>query len=87
VIVNAGDLIDSANSEEQWGQWYDAGGFIDGQINNISVTGNHEYSGVSLSSFWAPQFPYPDNGRHGATSPRSTRPRTTSTTRACGSSG
>jgi Calcineurin-like phosphoesterase len=26
------------------------------------VTGNHEYSGVSLSSFWAPQFPYPDNG-------------------------
>ncbi|MEV4617872.1 metallophosphoesterase family protein [Asanoa sp. NPDC049573] len=62
VIVNAGDLIDSANSEEQWGQWYKAGGFIDGQINNISVTGNHEYSGVSLSSFWAPQFPYPDNG-------------------------
>ncbi|MGN9911032.1 fibronectin type III domain-containing protein [Phytohabitans sp. LJ34] len=61
-IVNAGDLIDSANSEEQWGQWYKAGSFIDGQINNISITGNHEYSGSSLSSFWAPQFPYPKNG-------------------------
>ncbi|MFD0742341.1 metallophosphoesterase [Phytohabitans flavus] len=61
-IVNAGDLIDSANSEEQWGQWFQAGSFIDGQINNISVTGNHEYSGSSLSSFWAPQFPYPANG-------------------------
>ncbi|MFE1956611.1 fibronectin type III domain-containing protein [Streptomyces sp. NPDC059479] len=61
VIVNAGDLIDSANSEEQWGQWYKAGGFIDSQINNISVPGNHEYSN-GLSSFWRPQFPYPDNG-------------------------
>lgn len=61
VIVNAGDLIDHANSEEQWGQWYKASGFIDGQINNISVPGNHEYSG-GLSQFWRPQFPYPDNG-------------------------
>ncbi len=60
-IVNAGDLIDNANSEEQWGQWYKAGSFIDGQINNISVPGNHEYSG-GLSQFWRPQFPYPDNG-------------------------
>ncbi|MEV0614412.1 metallophosphoesterase family protein [Nonomuraea sp. NPDC050404] len=60
-IVNAGDLIDSANSEEQWGQWFKAGGFIDGQVNNISVPGNHEYSG-GLSAFWRPQFPYPDNG-------------------------
>ncbi|MCX4471765.1 metallophosphoesterase family protein [Micromonospora sp. NBC_01655] len=61
MIVNAGDLIDSANSEEQWGQWFKAGGFIDSQVNNISVPGNHEYSG-GLSSFWRPQFPYPDNG-------------------------
>ncbi|WP_434743466.1 fibronectin type III domain-containing protein [Micromonospora sp. SH-82] len=61
VIVNAGDLIDHANSEEQWGQWYKASGFIDGQVNNISVPGNHEYSG-GLSTFWRPQFPYPDNG-------------------------
>ncbi|WP_214110291.1 purple acid phosphatase family protein [Acrocarpospora catenulata] len=60
-IVNAGDLIDSANSEEQWGQWFKAGGFIDGQVNNISIPGNHEYSG-GLSNFWRPQFPYPDNG-------------------------
>ncbi|MGW4792854.1 fibronectin type III domain-containing protein [Nonomuraea sp. NPDC004297] len=60
-IVNAGDLIDSANSEEQWGQWFRAGGFIDGQVNNISIPGNHEYSG-GLSAFWRPQFPYPDNG-------------------------
>ncbi|MEN3608541.1 metallophosphoesterase family protein [Plantactinospora sp. ZYX-F-223] len=65
LIVNAGDLIDSANSEEQWGQWYQAGGFIDGQINNISIPGNHEYSGGTLSQFWTPQFPYPDNGPAG----------------------
>ncbi|MFC9111110.1 fibronectin type III domain-containing protein [Streptomyces harbinensis] len=62
LIVNAGDLINSPNSEEEWGQWYQAGGFIDGQVNNFSVTGNHEYSSGRLSSFWRPQFPYPDNG-------------------------
>ncbi len=39
LIVNAGDLIDSANSEEQWGQWFKAGGFIDSQVNNLSITG------------------------------------------------
>src|SRR5690606_2186851 len=38
-IVNAGDLINSANSEQEWGQWYQAGGFIGSQINNISVPG------------------------------------------------
>ncbi|WP_228447079.1 purple acid phosphatase family protein [Streptomyces paludis] len=61
VVVNAGDLIDTANSEEQWGQWYQAGSFIDAQVNSISVPGNHEYSN-GLSNFWRPQFPYPDNG-------------------------
>lgn len=61
VVVNAGDLINSANSEEEWGQWYAADGFINAQVNNISVPGNHEYSG-GLSAFWRPQFPYPDNG-------------------------
>lgn len=61
VIVNAGDLINSANSEEEWGQWHKADGFINSQINNISIPGNHEYSS-GLSTFWRPQFPYPDNG-------------------------
>ncbi|MFY1637892.1 fibronectin type III domain-containing protein [Solwaraspora sp. WMMB335] len=61
IVVNAGDLIDNANSEEQWGQWYQADGFINQQIANISIPGNHEYSG-GLSTFWRPQFPYPDNG-------------------------
>lgn len=61
LVVNAGDLVDNANSEEQWGQWHQADGFINSQVNNISVPGNHEYSG-GLSTFWRPQFPYPDNG-------------------------
>ncbi|TDC73424.1 metallophosphoesterase family protein [Streptomyces hainanensis] len=62
LVVNAGDLVDSPNSEEEWGQWHQADGFIDAQINNFSVPGNHEYSSGRLSSFWRPQFPYPDNG-------------------------
>ncbi|WP_084469953.1 metallophosphoesterase [Jiangella gansuensis] len=62
VIVNAGDLIDHANSEEQWGQWHAADGFINSQVVNISTPGNHEYSGGQLSTFWRPQFPNPKNG-------------------------
>lgn len=61
LVVNAGDLIDHANSEEQWGQWHKADGFINQQVASISIPGNHEYSG-GLSTFWRPQFPYPDNG-------------------------
>ncbi|WJK38480.1 metallophosphoesterase family protein [Solwaraspora sp. WMMA2056] len=61
LVVNAGDLIDNANSEEQWGQWHKADGFINQQVASISIPGNHEYSG-GLSTFWRPQFPYPDNG-------------------------
>lgn len=61
IVVNAGDLIDNANSEEQWGQWHRADGFINQQVASISIPGNHEYSG-GLSTFWRPQFPYPDNG-------------------------
>lgn len=62
VIVNAGDLVNTANSELEWGQWHAADGFINSQINNISITGNHEYSGGRLSTFWQPTFPYPANG-------------------------
>ncbi|WP_258534335.1 metallophosphoesterase family protein [Streptomyces sp. PT12] len=62
MIVNAGDLVNSPNSEEEWGQWHQADGFVDAQVNNISVPGNHEYSSGQLSQFWRPQFPYPDNG-------------------------
>ncbi|MDT0317904.1 metallophosphoesterase family protein [Streptomyces millisiae] len=62
LIINAGDLVNSPNSEEEWGQWHQADGFIDGQVNNVSVPGNHEYGSGRLSSFWRPQFPYPDNG-------------------------
>ncbi|GAB2887749.1 purple acid phosphatase family protein [Streptomyces mayteni] len=62
MVVNAGDLVNSPNSEEEWGQWHQADGFIDAQVNNFSVPGNHEYSSGRLSAFWRPQFPYPDNG-------------------------
>lgn len=61
-FVHAGDLVNLAESEEEWGQWFQAAGWTDAQINNIATPGNHEYAGGSLSEFWRPQFPFPDNG-------------------------
>ncbi|MES0832665.1 metallophosphoesterase family protein [Nocardiopsis tropica] len=68
LAVHAGDLVDSANSDSQWGEWFDAfGAQATGGINHIAAPGNHEYSGANLSGHWAPQFPGaangPDSGR------------------------
>ncbi|MEU3019578.1 metallophosphoesterase family protein [Nocardiopsis sp. NPDC007018] len=63
LAVHAGDLIDHANSDSQWGQWYDAfGSQTTGGINHLAAPGNHEYSGSDLSDHWALQFPGAGNG-------------------------
>lgn len=63
LAVHAGDLIDHANSDSQWGEWYDAFGTrTTGGINHVTAPGNHEYSGSDLSDHWTPQFPGAGNG-------------------------
>ncbi len=63
LAVHAGDLIDHANNDSQWGQWYDAfGSQVTGGINHVATPGNHEYSGTSISDHWSPQFPGAGNG-------------------------
>ena len=88
-MLHAGDLITNAHSDALWGEWFGAGGWLNGMIPSIATPGNHEYAplpgqvdaGRRLSDHWRPCFSFPTNG------PRAWRtPPTGSTTRACGSS-
>ena len=70
LAVHAGDLINSADSDSKWGEWYDAFGTeATGGINHVAAPGNHEYSGTRLSGHWALQFPGAGNGPEGADLP------------------
>lgn len=60
--VHAGDLVNTAGNDGEWGEWFTA---MDGQSqtsNVIATPGNHEYSGDALLKSWGSQFEYPANG-------------------------
>jgi 3',5'-cyclic AMP phosphodiesterase CpdA len=65
LMVHAGDLIDSSTSDSQWGEWFNAGRWINGMVPSFGTTGNHEYSGSTLSPQWNRAFAWPDNGPQG----------------------
>lgn len=73
-IIHAGDLINTAHREQDWHEWFTAGGFIHSMLPTIAVPGNHEYNylseakrdeGRQLSAQWKPQFTLPENGPEG----------------------
>jgi 3',5'-cyclic AMP phosphodiesterase CpdA len=74
-ILHAGDLVNNAHSEQQWHEWFAAGGFIHSMVPSIATPGNHEYQPRtaeeagenirSLSVQWRPQFNLPLNGVSG----------------------
>jgi len=45
-LVHAGDLVDRAHRNVEWGQWSAAGGWVQSMRPNIAVPGNHEYDAV-----------------------------------------
>ncbi len=71
-IVHAGDLINRAHREQEWEEWFYAGGFIHSMLPSFSTPGNHEYRALtqaeadakerSLSIQWRPHFTLPLNG-------------------------
>ncbi len=70
-MLHAGDLIDQANNDHQWGEWFYAGGWMYGMIPNVATPGNHEYyrdeeRKSRLSKHWEPTFTFPNNGPEGA---------------------
>lgn len=68
-LLHAGDLINNAESDEQWGEWFAAAGWINGHIPTVATPGNHEYRRVdgkpTLSSHWRASFRLPENGPDG----------------------
>jgi len=66
----AGDLINRANRDEEWEDWFAAGGFIHSMIPGLPSPGNHDHFDLpngerTESVFWRPQFNLPLNGPNG----------------------
>ena len=69
-MIHAGDLINNAESDVEWQEWFEAGAWMNGMIPSIAVPGNHEMAKVNettrrLSHHWRPQFAQPENGPAG----------------------
>jgi hypothetical protein len=74
-MLHAGDLINLAESDAEWGEWFAAGGWINAMIPVIATPGNHEYASAKnadgttsrrwLSRHWTAQFTFPANGPDG----------------------
>ncbi|MFU8785311.1 fibronectin type III domain-containing protein [Aliidiomarina sp.] len=69
IMVHAGDLVNSRYGEhdDEWGEWFDAGGWLHGMVNQFAAPGNHEYieheSGPrTIVPQWAAHFGVPKNG-------------------------
>ncbi|MFO0426269.1 MAG: fibronectin type III domain-containing protein [Planctomyces sp.] len=69
-LIHAGDLINRAEQDWEWGEWFSAGGWMNGMVPSIPVPGNHEMTknvdgSRRLSVHWRPQFTLPQNGPAG----------------------
>ena len=69
-LLHAGDLVDRANNDSDWEEWFQAGSWIHAQLPIIATPGNHEYRTDStgkrnLSTLWRPHFTLPQNGPEG----------------------
>jgi hypothetical protein len=63
-MLHAGDLVNMANSDAEWGEWFYAASHIHRMIPCIATPGNHEYAD-GLSRHWRPTFAFPENGPQG----------------------
>lgn len=70
-FLHAGDLVNDSNRDSEWGEWFQAGGWLNAMVPSIACPGNHEYQkfgaslSMSLTDFWKPQFTFPTNGPPG----------------------
>ncbi|AMY12773.1 Alkaline phosphatase precursor [Luteitalea pratensis] len=70
-VLHAGDLVNVGESDDQWGEWFGAGAWINGTVAQVPVVGNHEYGRVNredppqLTALWRPQFSLPEDGPEG----------------------
>jgi len=72
LMIHAGDLINVAENDAEWGEWHRAGGWLNGMLPSLPTPGNHEYAKDpdqpmkrKLSKHWRAQFTLPENGPAG----------------------
>jgi acid phosphatase type 7 len=61
-MLHAGDLINVSDADNEWRDWFYAGGWLHSTIPSIATPGNHEYKSGKITPLWDPQFNYPHNG-------------------------
>ena len=49
-LLHAGDLINHANNDAHWGEWFQAGGWLNGMIPSVPTSGNHEYVNIGIET-------------------------------------
>lgn len=47
-VLHTGNLINHADNDYEWEEWFRAGGFIHAQIPTITLAGNHEFNKNAL---------------------------------------
>lgn len=70
LVIHAGDLVNTRTGidDDEWGEWFHAGGASLAMTPNLPAAGNHEYDKRvddtydALSPHWSAQFPVPRNG-------------------------
>lgn len=60
--LHAGDLVNDADQDEQWAQWFAAAGALASEKLVVAAPGNHEYHGDDLLQQYRAHFGMPDNG-------------------------
>ncbi len=69
-MIHAGDLINTAEADGEWGEWFAAGAWLNAMVPSVPVVGNHEIAKAAdntrrVSHHWRPQFALPENGPAG----------------------
>ena len=65
-MIHAGDLVNTAEADAEWGEWHGAGAWLNAMVPSVPVPGNHEQAkGGRLSHHWRPTFTLPENGPEG----------------------
>lgn len=70
LAIYAGDLINRANRDVEWGEFFGSGGAAHAMIANFPTPGNHDHFNTeqedrNISTFWRAQFNLPLNGPEG----------------------
>jgi 3',5'-cyclic AMP phosphodiesterase CpdA len=66
-MLHAGDLVNQAESDAEWGEWFGAGAWLNAMTPSVAIPGNHEQAKHldgkrGLSHHWRPSFAFPENG-------------------------